>query len=317
MTNLLAPQLEYQQRDTFEGLKGWSRVAGQRIDLHCHSRYSVEGIRWLPGLRFWPLLEPDELYDLAKRRGMDFVTITDHDSIDGCKALLDERSPLPDFIVGEEVSVRFPEDGTIIHVNVFDIDETQHVEIQRLRENLYDLVDYLRGSGKLFVLNHMSWTAQHRPLTTRQMETMLELFPVFEGLNGTRCYAHNSFTCKVTRAHNKTLVAGSDSHTNRIGTTYTLSRGETARELIANIKAGQATACGAFGTPEQLRDDVWLILQKNVERHYLETGSAWKRATCRAVRRLGELSYPFICLGYHARQNLLIRKAWRAAPMPG
>ena len=292
-------------------------IPGKRIDLHCHSRYSIEHIRWLPGLKFWPLLEPGELYDLAKRRGMDFITITDHDSIDGCKALLDQRGPLPDFIVGEEVSVRFPEDSTIIHVNVFDIDETQHSEIQRLRGNIYEVVEYMREIDKLFVLNHMTWTAQHRPLKTWQMETMLELFPVFEGINGTRGYAHNAFTWKVTRDHDKVLVAGSDSHTNRIGATYTLSQGETANELISSIKAGVATPCGAFGTPEQLRDDVWLTLQKNVERHYLEASSAWKRATCRAVRRLGELSYPFICLGYHARQNLLIRKSLRAVPSSG
>lgn len=27
--------------------------------------------------------EPEEVYELAKARGMDFVTITDHDTIDG------------------------------------------------------------------------------------------------------------------------------------------------------------------------------------------------------------------------------------------
>jgi predicted metal-dependent phosphoesterase TrpH len=312
VNDLLAPILEYERAGGSNGRADWSRVCGARIDLHCHSTFSAERIRWLPRLRFYPLLEPEELYDLARSRGMDFVTITDHDTIDGCKALRERRGNPPDFITGEEISVVFPEDGTIVHVNVYDIDEQQHAELQRLRENIYDLVDFLRRADKLFVLNHMTWTAQHRALRTRHIEVMLELFPVFEGINGTRSYAHNAFAVHATHAHGKTLVGGSDSHTNRVGTTYTLSEGRTASELIANIRAGRAAPCGAFGTPEQLREDVWLTMQKNVERHMAEASSVWKRATCRLASRLGRFAYPFVCLGYHTRQNLLIRKSLRA-----
>lgn len=315
MTDLLSPILEYEAGRDAKGCPCWSRIAGKRIDLHCHSTFSDEHIRWVPRwMTFYPLLEPEELYDLAKSRGMDFVTITDHDTIDGCKALLDHRGELPDFIFGEEVAVAFPEDGTIIHVNVFDISEPEHEEIRRLRESIYDLVDFLQKADRLFVLNHMTWTKQHRVLKTWQIEAMLELFSVFEGINGTRSYAHNAFACHATGGGGKVLVAGSDSHTNRVGTTYTLSQGETVGELIASIRAGRAVPCGAFGTPEQLRDDVWMTLQKNVERHRTEASSAWKRATCHAVRRLGQLAYPCVCLGYHARQNLLIRKSLQAIP---
>jgi predicted metal-dependent phosphoesterase TrpH len=317
MNDLLAPILEYQPRRHVNGHSGWSRLDGKRIDLHCHSTYSDEDVRWIPGwMAFRPLLEPEELYDLAKQRGMDFVTITDHDTIDGCQTLRDRRGELPDFIFGEEVTTSFPEDGTAVHVSVFDIDEPQHAELQRLRGNIYDLVHYARRIDKLFVLNHMTWTGQHRPLKTWQIEVMLDLFDVFEGLNGTRSYAHNAFTHHVTRGRGKVLVAGSDSHTNRVGRTCTLSAGETTAELIANLRAGNAVPCGAFGTPEQLRDDVWITLQKNVQRHYLEATSAWKRGACHVVARLGRLAYPFVCLGYHARQNLLIRESLRAIPAP-
>ena len=314
MNDLLTTRLEHQAVRDADGNVTWSRMGGKRIDLHCHSAFSDEYIRWLPGLLFHPLLEPWELYDLAKSRGMDFVTITDHDTIDGCLALLERRGPLPDFIVGEEVSVTFPEDGTIIHVNVYDIDEVQHAEIQRHRENIHDFVAYLRNIDKLYVLNHMTWTQQHRALTGHQIELMLELFPVFEGLNGTRSYAHNAFTWHATRGRGKIMVGGSDSHTHRVGSTYTLSAGDTPAELIANIRAGEAVPCGAFGTPELLRDDVWITLQKNVERHYLAATSNWKRGVCHVVETVGKLTSPFICLGYHTRQNLLIRKSLAAIP---
>lgn len=288
-----------------------------RIDLHCHSTFSDERIRWVPGIVFHPLLEPIESYRLAKSRGMNFVTLTDHNTIDGCKALLDEHGPLEDFITGEEVSVEFPEDGLLIHVNVYDINETQHREMQRLRRDIREFVSYVRSIEKLYVLNHMTWNGQHRPLTRRHIETMLELFPVFEGINGTRSYAHNAFAWFATRGHEKILVAGSDSHTNRVGTTYTLTRGQTRNGVIDAIRSGCAAACGAFGTAEKLREDVWTLIQKNLERRLEQASSAWERAACHAVRRLGRWVYPIVCLGYHARQNSLIRNCMRQVPPIG
>ncbi len=316
MSKLLTPILEYAARYEEQQRVRWEKRPGVRVDLHCHSTFSDETLAWLPGVVYHPLCEPEEVYDQAKARGMDFVTITDHDTIDGCKALLDRRGALADFFFGEEVTATFPEDGTIIHVNVFDHDEAQHREIQRLRENVYDLVDYLKKIDKLYQINHLTWTAQHRVLTPQQLENILELFDVFEGLNGARSYAHNAFAWHATRGHNKVLTGGSDSHTNRVGTTYTLTEGQTAAEAITNIKAGQVAACGAFGTPEKLREDVWLVLQKNIERRMEEERSRWDRLFCRAIRQVGKRLHPLVCLGYHKHQDLLIRGFVRALPAP-
>ncbi len=310
----LSPASEYTLGREISGVARYFRRSARRIDMHCHSCFSDEYLRYLPGLVYHPLLEPEQVYDLAKARGMDFVTLTDHDTIDGCMALLDRRGDLPDFLVGEEVSTTFPEDGTVIHVNVYDINETQHDEIQRLRGNVYELVDYLLRSDRLFVLNHMTWTEQHRVLKTWQIEKMLEIFPVFEGINGARSFAHNAYAWYATQGHGKVLVAGSDSHTHRVGTTYTLTAGDTRAELIASIRSGIAEPCGAFGTPEKLAEDVWLILQKEVERRMARATSFWQRAVCRTVSSLGRLVYPLVCRGYHARQNLLISDFLRALP---
>jgi predicted metal-dependent phosphoesterase TrpH len=315
MSELLTPILEYEIGAGPDARSCQRRRPGARIDLHCHSTFSHEHIRWLPGVICQPLLEPEQIYDLAKARGMDYVTITDHDTIDGCRVLRDRRGELPDFIFGEEVTTSFPQDGLTVHVNVFDIDEGQHAEIQRLRGSIYDLTAYLRQLGKLFVLNHLPWTAQHRPLQRLHLEAMLELFPIFEGLNGSRSYAHNAFAWHATRGHDKILVAGSDSHTNRVGTTYTLSAGQTRAELLDNIRAGTAAPCGAWGTPEKLRDDVWLIIQKFAERRIADASSAWGRLVCRGLARMGMRVSPLACLGYHVRQNLLIRDSLRALPV--
>ena len=60
-----------------------------KVDLHCHSTASA--VSKLGVSRSLGLPEcatpPDEVYALAKRRGMDFVTVTDHDTIDGALEL--------------------------------------------------------------------------------------------------------------------------------------------------------------------------------------------------------------------------------------
>jgi predicted metal-dependent phosphoesterase TrpH/DNA-binding transcriptional ArsR family regulator len=284
-----------------------------RVDLHCHSKFSNETLRWLPGVVYQPVLTPEEVYDLAKARGMDFVTLTDHDSIDGCKALVERRGPLPDFFFGEEVSARFPEDGTVVHVNVYDHTEAQHREITRLRSNIYDLIAYLRSIDKLHVLNHMAWTEQHRVLTRRQLVAVLELFEIFEGLNGARGPAHNAFVWHVTRERGKVLVGGSDSHTNRVGTTFTLSAGRTPQELLANIALGQAACGGVCGGPERLLEDIWSVMEHNLDQR-LAVARGWtRRAIYRLLARYGRPVSQLVCRIYDRRQDTLMRNLAQVA----
>ena len=68
-------------------------------DLHCHSTASAVsrlGVQRALGLPECAT-PPHEVYELAKRRGMDFVTLTDHDTIDGALAL----AGLPDTFISE------------------------------------------------------------------------------------------------------------------------------------------------------------------------------------------------------------------------
>ena len=77
--------------------------AMSRVDLHCHStasQLSKLGVQRALGLPECAT-PPEEVYELAKRRGMDFVTITDHDTIAGVQQIADR----PDVFVSEELSV--------------------------------------------------------------------------------------------------------------------------------------------------------------------------------------------------------------------
>jgi predicted metal-dependent phosphoesterase TrpH len=77
-----------------------------KADLHVHTRFSADGdSSWLKQLKFrecWT--EPRQVYDLALRRGMDFVTITDHDTIEGALSI----AHLDRFFIGEEITKTRP-----------------------------------------------------------------------------------------------------------------------------------------------------------------------------------------------------------------
>jgi predicted metal-dependent phosphoesterase TrpH len=59
---------------------------------------------------------PEELYETLKRRGMDLVTVTDHDSIGACEALRRH----PDCVLSEEVTCTLPS-GNEIYLGVYGI----------------------------------------------------------------------------------------------------------------------------------------------------------------------------------------------------
>src|SRR5216110_2785404 len=125
-----------------------------KADLHCHTRYSGQA-KHLKFLRCRDCYShPLDVYQTAKRRGMDLVTITDHDSIDGCLEFLDGYPDAGDFFVSEEIECRFPDVDLKVHIGAYDISERIHRDIQPLRRNIFEAVAYLRSEGVFHALNH-------------------------------------------------------------------------------------------------------------------------------------------------------------------
>ncbi len=116
---------------------------------------------------------PAELYEILKWRGMDLVTVTDHDSLDAAE----ELSRHPDFFPGEEITCRLP-GGTRFHIGVYGLNERQHVELARRRDDLESLSAYLAGESLFATVNHI-----FSRLTGRREAADLEhLLARFEGL---------------------------------------------------------------------------------------------------------------------------------------
>ena len=102
-----------------------------RVDLHCHSTASAVsklGVQRALGLPECAT-PPQEVYDLAKRRGMDFVTITDHDTIDGA---LELAARYEDAFVSEELTAWFRGERQAVHILCWGITVEDHERLQAL-----------------------------------------------------------------------------------------------------------------------------------------------------------------------------------------
>src|SRR5262245_20816106 len=95
---------------------------------------------------------PERLYRLANARGMALVTITHPDEIN-CDLTIADRD---DVIVGCEITATFPDDGVVCHIGVLGINEEQHREAQKLKNNPIELVRYLKQQEIFSTLNHLA-----------------------------------------------------------------------------------------------------------------------------------------------------------------
>ncbi len=222
-----------------------------KADLHCHTYFSgkTDHVTALEPMDCYS--SPERLYRLAKARGMDVVTITDHDSIDGCLHFLNKHPEkhAEDFVIGEEVTAQLPEFGSKVHIGVYDISEAQHREISRLKRNFDDLIAYLRSQHIIHALNHLFHGFPKRQHGRKFAEKMLASFDIFEGLNGCIGTRQNRLVSRVVQKFpRKAVVAGSDSHTLlRLGSCYTLGEGQTRREFLESLRAGRVRIFGTGG----------------------------------------------------------------------
>ncbi len=242
---------------------------GSHIDLHVHTHHSRTAGNWLlDQIQINECYtESMDVYRIAKSRGMDFITITDHDKISGAL----EIAHMPDFFISEEISAFFP-DQAKVHVLAYDINEAQHEEIQKLRFNIYDLVNYLNKQDIVHALAH-PYFKMGPVLSMKHIEQMLLLFNVFEVKNGGKQMVPDNLFEKIlnnltletierlANKHNlepvgstpwqKSIIAGSDDHGGiMISSPHTITpRAASAQELLQFITSGKSQTAGFGGTP--------------------------------------------------------------------
>lgn len=240
-----------------------------RADLHVHCKYSDRPSEWILRRIGSPesFVEPVEVYHAAKAAGMDFVTISDHDRIEGAL----EIAHLPDTFISCEVTAYFPEDGTKMHCLVSGITEEQFRVIDELRRNIYEFRQYLKDEDICYSLAHPFFQVNDQ-LTIDHVEKIILLFDRFEAINGTRdrraCDISNALFSTLSREQIedmanrqdlapvgetpwiKTFTGGSDDHSGHyIAHAHTVTpKVDTVEEYLAQIRAGNHRPGGDHGT---------------------------------------------------------------------
>ena len=222
-------------------------IATSRVDLHCHStasEISKLGIQRSLGLPECAT-PPEEVYELAKRRDMDFVTITDHDTIDGCLEIADRD----DVFISEELTVWFRGEPQAVHLLCFGITPDDHAWLQEHNRDLEACAEYLHSNEISCSLAHPFYAVE-APLSPAHRRRLAQLFPVWETRNGSRARELNMPAAIYIETHGGTGTGGSDDHAGvDIGRTFTETPpAATPEEFLRHIREGRAEARGEQGS---------------------------------------------------------------------
>lgn len=224
-----------------------SKHGEARIDMHCHSSASETsrlGVQRAVGLPECAT-PPEEVYALAKRRGMDFVTITDHDTIAGVM----EIACRADVFVSEELTAHFRGEPQAVHVLCYGITPDDHEWLQAHSGDVERCASYLRQMEIACALAH-PYYAVGAPLSARHRRRLAEMFDVWEVRNGGRARELNMPAATYIATLDGAGIGGSDDHAGvDIGRTWTATPpAGSVEELLAYVRAGEVSAGGGHGS---------------------------------------------------------------------
>ena len=194
-----------------------------KIDMHVHTKYSLDGKG-----------DPRDFVEMAKRKGLSGIAITDHNEIDGALEAKEYSKDMNDFlvIVGEEIST------TCGHILAYNIKE----RIERGGEP-EEVVKTIKAQGGFAVAAHpgrfpsgISY-GKVRTLDVAGIET----------LNGATVSHKNRGAKKLARKLNLGMIAGSDAHMPKaVGSAYTVFEGSSLNmyDIHQHIKQKRSLPAG-------------------------------------------------------------------------
>jgi len=230
-----------------------------KADLHLHSKASNQPAGWLSMILGCQEshTEPKVIYKKLKERGMDYITITDHNTIDGVL----EIANMPDVFISCEYTVKFPYENAKVHVLVYGIDEELHKDLIKLKENVYEFIKYLKDKAIAHSLAHPLYSVEDTKITKSLVEKFVLLFDNWEIINGTRGENLKNLEAKLAKyyygwekimeleeKHNIPSLrtrefigstAGTDDHGGvDMGRTWTQALASTKEEFLSALKNG-------------------------------------------------------------------------------
>ncbi len=158
-------------------------------DLHTHTLYSRDS-----------LVSPERFLEACRRRGLDRVAVTDHNTIAGALRLK-EMDP-ERIIVGQEIRTTH---GELI---AYFLTKPVPPDLSP-----WEAIAAVRAQGGIVGISHPLDRARREAMGRAGAETLLEEVDFLEGFNA-RCLfpADNRAAQALARAHGLPVTAGSDAH---------------------------------------------------------------------------------------------------------
>ncbi|MFC1937209.1 PHP domain-containing protein [Chloroflexota bacterium] len=181
------------------------------IDLHIHSKYSSDGI-----------LDPKEIVSIARKKGLNGIAITDHDTVQGGQHAKEYETEDFIIIVGAEIMT---DKGEVTGLFLSREITSRHLE---------DVIAEIREQDGIIIVPHpfdgLRSSAFH--IT----DEYAHLVDAIEGFNA-RCVLqrYNRRAVEFAARHNLPVVGGSDAHyANEIGLGGIIIDGPDIRMAILN-----------------------------------------------------------------------------------
>lgn len=221
------------------------------IDLHCHSFYSGDGVS-----------SPEALIASARKKGLHGFALTDHNTSDGCRYMLDkglareDGQPVDDFLIIPGVEVTTAE-GHLLCLGVVlpNLKGTPAVEVAKIVHDLGGLVipphpyDLFRAGIRESVLDVLAMDA-------------LEVFNA-----ATTLKRYNQMAFNYAQRRTLPMTCGSDAHHEAaIGTAYTTLHTDdfSVTGILKQITKGTELKQRYLTTKDALRKtwNNWLRLRR-------------------------------------------------------
>jgi predicted metal-dependent phosphoesterase TrpH len=185
-----------------------------RFDLHAHTKYS-------PRCGY---MEPKTIVKLARKRELDGIAITDHDTIKGSMKAREYADKSLEVIIGSEVMTSR---GEVIGLFLSD---------EILSTDFISVVEEIHDQNGIAIVPHPFDTLRKSALWPTEDD--VKYLDGVEGFNARNVYQKSNIDAiEFGKKHKLAITAGSDAHfSNEVGNAGVITDDEDLREAILSRK---------------------------------------------------------------------------------
>jgi hypothetical protein len=189
-----------------------------KIDLHCHSYYSNDGV-----------FSPETLIKSALKKGLDGIALTDHNTIKGWQGAIEAAKKFNAILIlGEEIKIK--KDGkTMGEILGYFMKE----EINPKGKTVEQVIEEIRKQGGVAIIAH----PYHWKKAFKELEKYKNLADGIEVFNSrSQSKKENQKSLEFAERNNLPMTAGSDCHSPfEVGDAFTESNAKNTEEFKQDI----------------------------------------------------------------------------------